>query len=422
MIRADAENQVRESLNHLFRYHAGQMVAVLSRIFGVANIDLIDDSVQDALVVALKTWPYGETPENPRAWLIQVAKNRVLDRLRHDKRSDSIDFDSTELELVAKPSSETRLAGEMGEDELRMIFACCHPSIPADGRVALTLKIVGGFSVAEIASAYLSSDDAAAKMLTRAKAKFRDGGISLEIPAQAELSERLDSVLRVLYLMFNEGYAASSGEGLIRRDLCSEAIRLAHIIAGHPVTCGPKVHALTALFLFQAARLSARSNHHGDLLLLSEQDRSRWDSQMLTTALRHFRLSAGGTELSDYHLEAEIASHYALAQDFESTNWDRILSCYDILQARRFSPVVELNRIIALGKVNGPAQALDELSQLGGNYLMTSFNLFHITRGHILSETGDASEAIAAYQRAVELTKNKAVLRFLNKRIGQLSL
>lgn len=417
---ADTENQVRESLNHLFRHHAGQMVSVLSRIFGVDKIDLIEDSVQDALVTALKTWPYRETPENPSAWLTQVAKNRVLDRLRRDNRTEPTDFDSTDFENAAETHSEMHLAGEIDEDELRMIFACCHPSIPPDARVALTLKIVGGFSVAEIARAYLSGDEAVAKMLTRAKAKFRSGGVLLEIPAQADLNDRSESVMRVLYLMFNEGYAASAGEDLVRRDLCFEAIRLAQIIAGHPVTSGPKVHALTALFLFQAARLAARSDHHGELLLLSEQDRSLWDKRMLTAALEHFRLSATGVELSDYHLEAEIASHYSLAENFEATNWPRILACYDTLQSRKFSPVVELNRIIAYGKINGPEMALIELSELGGNYLMTSFNLFHITRAQFLSEIGNNKEAVSSYRRAIELTRNEPILRFLNKRIDQL--
>ena len=418
---SDQKREISDSLSHLFRHHAGQMVSVLSRIFGVEKIDMIEDAVQDALVAALQKWPFGGTPDNPRAWLIEVAKNRVLDRLRRDKRSEPINDDSIEISDIFSSHTDIHLSSELGEDELKMIFACCHPAIAPDSQVALTLKTVGGFNVSEIAAAYLASEDAVAKMLSRAKGKLRSGGIMLEIPAGAALKDRLDAVLRVLYLMFNEGYSASAGEALIRRDLCFEAIRLARIIADHPITAAPKIHALIALFCFQAARLAARSDDRGDLVLLSEQDRSLWDERLMAEGLEHFRRSATGDELSDYHLEAEIASCYVLADDLDSVDWKRILRCHDMLQSGRFSPVVELNRIIAFGKVHGPEKALEELSQLGQNYLMTSFNFFHLTRAYFLTELGQNSQAAAAYRKAAELTRNDAVARFIQKRLAEVS-
>ena len=416
----DREHSVPDSLSHLFRRHAGQMVSVLSRIFGVERIDPIEDAVQDALVTALQKWPYSGTPANPRAWLIEVAKNRILDRLRRDKRSTSIDDESAEFPNTTDQTLDAHFSGEMGEDELKMIFACCNPAIPPDSQVALTLKTVGGFGVGEIAAAYLAKEDAVAKMLSRAKQKLRSG-VLLEVPAGDELKHRLDAVLRVLYMMFNEGYAASTGQTLIRRDLCFEAIRLARIISGHPVTTEPKVNALIALFCFQAARLPARSDDRGDLVLLSEQDRSLWDGRLIAEGIEHLRRSAAGDELSDYHLEAEIASCYALAESFETIDWKRILKCYDLLQSGRFSPVVELNRIIAFGKVNGPEKALEELSLLGENYLMNSFNFFHLTRAYFLAELGQNEKAAEAYCRAADLTRNDAIARFIQKKLSEIS-
>ncbi|MEQ1761886.1 MAG: sigma-70 family RNA polymerase sigma factor [Pyrinomonadaceae bacterium] len=411
-----AEDQVRDSIDHLFRHRAGQMVSILARRFGVVNIELIEDSVQDALVAAMKTWPYSGVPENQSAWLIQTAKNRVIDQLRRGAKSESIE--ASELDVPDDRPDDTRFESELTEDQIRMMFACCHPEVPADSRVALTLKIVSGFNVVEIARAYLAKDEAIAKMLTRAKQKLRT--LDLEIPAGAALNERIDSVLRVLYLMFNEGYSASEGIDLTRQDLCEEAIRLGKLLADHPQTSLPKVEALISLFLFQAARLSARTDAAGDLLLLAEQDRSLWDRGMLAAGLEHFRMAAAGDDLSEYHIEAEIASVHALSPDYTATDWERIVACYDELLKRKFSPVVALNRLVALGETHGNEAALIELSELASNYLMTSFNLYHVTRGHFLTRVDRVAEAIESYKRAAELTKNEPVQRFIRRKIEML--
>ena len=413
-----ADEQVRDSIDHLFRHQAGQMVSALARRFGVANIELIEDSVQDAMIAALKKWPFAGVPENQFAWLLQTAKNRIIDQLRRSAKSDSIE--AAEIDVAEERADLTKFEGELKEDQIRMMFACCHPDIPADSRVALTLKIVGGFSVGEIARAYLAKDEAIAKMLTRAKQRLRT--VEFDIPAGAELNDRLDSVLRVLYLMFNEGYSASAGSDLVRRDLCFEAIRLAQILIDHPRTHQPKVHALAALFLFQTARLSTRSNTEGDLILLADQDRTLWDRSLLAAALTHFQQAASGDHLADYHIEAEIASLHALATDYSSTDWDRIIACYDLLLERTFSPVVALNRIVALGEVYGSEHALKELAELGKNYLMTSFNLYHITKGRFLAAVERNEEASASYNCAAELTNNESVRRFIQRKIEMLEL
>jgi RNA polymerase sigma factor (sigma-70 family) len=424
-MHAGAENQIRESIDHLFRYYAGQMVSVLSRIFGLEKLDMIEDAVQDALVTALRKWPYSGMPDNPTAWVIQVSKNRILDNLRANKKFVSTEEHLEDVEnaiILQVAEGNAYFAGEMSEDQLRMIFACCHPSIPPDAQVALTLKIVGGFSVGEIARAYLASEDSVAKMLTRAKAKLRSGDVSLEIPVRSELKNRMDAVTKVLYLMFNEGYSASGGEELIRRDLCLESIRLSELLAAHPITSSPTVDALAALLLFQASRLDSRCREDGELMLLSEQDRTLWDKKMIGRALHHFRLSASGDELSDYHLEAEIAACHATAMSYEDTRWEQILNCYELLQQRKFSPVVELNRIIALAKIEGGETGLLELKKFEKDQSLKDYNLFHITLATFLSETGDYAKALDSYSKAIALTQNEIVLRFLCKRMDLLKL
>ena len=413
------QSEIYESLDHLFRRHAGQMVSILSRRFGFQHIELIEDSVQDALIAALKKWPFTGEPENARAWLIETAKNRLIDQLRHNCRSDAIDGLD---EPASNDQFNTAFSGEIEDDELQMIFACCHPAIPPDARVALTLKTVGGFSVSEIARAFLSNNEAVAKMLTRAKAKLRENVKSLDVPAQDELSVRRDAALKVLYLMFNEGYAATEGDELVRKDLCFEAIRLASIVARHPKTRAPKINALLALLLFQAARLETRIDRNGELLLLEDQDRTKWNKVMLAEGLRQFWLAASGDELSDYHLEAEIAAVHAMAADFESTDWARILECYDLLQQRKFSPVAELNRIVALEKVHGVGSATEALDRLSDKKDLESSGLFHITRGHLMFRAVDLENARSAFERAIELTPNRLVQRFLQRKIGQIKL
>lgn len=412
------------SVDHLFRRSYGYVVATLTRRFGVERLDEIEDAVQDAYVAALRRWPYHGVPDAPAAWLVQVAKNRLLDRLRRRARWEASGDAAEEAVALAEapPAPPPAFDRELTDDQLGMIFACCHPAVPPDAQVALTLKAVCGFSTVEVARAYLSGREAAAKLLVRAKARLREAGVRLEIPPPAELAARLDAVLAVVYLMFNEGYSAHEGEELVRADMCAEAVRLAELLAAHPATATPRANALAALLLFQAARLGARRDAAGEMLLLAEQDRSLWDRAMILRGLERMRRSADGSEVSDYHLEAEIASCHALAPSFDETDWPRVLSCYDALERLKPSPVVALNRVVALARVRGAAAGLEALARLAGHRAMLGYYPLHATRGELLREAGDPAGAAGAYRRALELTSSAPVRRFLLRRLSDVGL
>jgi len=423
-MNSKSETSVNELVDHLFRHNAGQMVSVLTRIFGFENIDLIEDAIQEALIKALKQWSFKGIPTNPTAWLIQVAKNKILDGFRRSKKLDP-GGDET-IEKLDRASVKTienkfRYPKEMKEDLLCMMFATCDPALKSDSQIALTLKTVGGFSVSEIAAAFLSKKEATAKMLTRAKKKLIEKKVSLAIPTPDELKPRLDNVLKVLYLMFNEGYSASSGKEIVRTDICFEAIRLAQILSDHPVTKSPKVEALLALFFFQGARLQARNDQARDVLLLADQSRELWDKKMINVGLYHFRRSAAGSELSDYHLEAEIASCHILAENFDATDWNRMLSCYDLLLKKRDSPVVAINRIIVLSRVKGAAAALKELEEVEKGSSLKTYLPFHIARAQLLFETGDLENTADSYRKAILLATNEPTAKFLKKKLEALS-
>lgn len=396
------------------------MIATLTRIFGIERLDQVEDAVQDALVTALKRWPYEQLPQNPLAWLIQVAKNRLLDRVRRERKTVSDESLSEILpeHFVGESSQTAAFDRELKDDQLRMIFTCCHPAIPPDSQVALTLKIVGGFNASEIARAFLAKEDAVTKMLVRARQRLREQRVALEMPSPDELHTRLDAVLKVVYLMFNEGYSALEGEELVRTDLCHEAIRLCTLLAEHPVSGTPKSNALAALILFQGARLRARADRAGELLLLAEQDRSLWDARMLRRGLQRLRASAIGEEVTEYHLEAEIASCHALASSFESTDWQRVLGCYERLYKRKPSPVVELNRVVALSRVHGCEAGLLEIEKLRENRLLANYYPLYATHGELLSQAERWQEAAACYQKALSLTSSEPIRRFLLKRIA----
>lgn len=414
--RPDAEG-VGPLVAHFFRHESGRVTATLTRIFGFEHLDTIEDAVQEALLKALDTWPFHGVPENPSAWVIQVARNRALDVLRRG---------SAWTEKRALLAGESRVAGtnpstdavgyatEVTDDQLRMIFACCHPLLSRESQVALTLKIVGGFSVQELARAFLVSDTAMAQRLVRAKRKLREAGAGMAMPPAREMADRLDAALDVLYLMFNEGYGATEGADLIRRDLCREAIRLCSILAAHPATGLPRTHALAALMSFQAARLDTRVGPEGEAVLLAEQDRGDWDRQLIQRGVFHLDRAGRGDDLSELHLQAEIAAHHALAASWDDTDWDRILACYDRLISMNPSPVVAVNRAVALAEARSPAEALDALDALPD---MVSYYPVHAVRASLLSRVGRVDEARAAYQAALEAPVPDPVRRVLERRL-----
>ncbi|HYL04543.1 MAG TPA: sigma-70 family RNA polymerase sigma factor [Thermoanaerobaculia bacterium] len=442
-----AGGAVGELVDHLFRHSAGQMVATLTRMLGPHNLSLAEEVVQDALVRAIETWPHRGVPENPRGWLMQVARNRALDHLRREatlaRKAGQLAADPANAPAPLAPSDPMDLAMPPGtaagrgrgpaapgggedfrpaaspwaDDSLVMILMCCHPALARESQVALTLKTVGGFSVDEIARAFLLRSATVAQRLVRAKRLLRERRIAFALPARG-LGPRIDSALETIYLMFNEGYAATAGDDLVRSDLCGEAVRLATILAEHPATSRPEVHALLALMLFQASRLPARTDAEGALALLADQDRERWDRALIGRALRHLERCAAGERRTAYHLEAGIAACHALAPSYAETDWEQILALYDDRLKLEPSPVVVLNRAVALSMVAGPRSGIAALSQVAEDPRLRDYYLLPATLADLWLRCGDRQAAAAFYRRALELPCNEPERRFLRRRLA----
>lgn len=408
---------------HLFRHEAGKMVSALTGIFGIERLQLAEDVVQEALVRALQTWSYHGIPEKPAAWLMQTAKNLALDLIRREKV-----FRDKEPEIVL--SIEQRLADpgvgaapmfedEIRDDRLRLMFACCHPLLPEEAQTALALKTLCGFSPAEIAKAFLTTEAAIAKRLTRARQRIQELGIPFEIPSGPELTTRLDGVLKILYLLFSEGHKASSGEALLRAELCYEAIRLASLLAGHPATNRPRTHALLALLLLNAARLPARVDVDGNILRLEEQNRAGWDSELISLGIYHLGLSAEGSELSEYHIQAGISACHCAAPDYESTNWEAILAHYDRWITMSDSAIVALNRAVALAHVAGADAGLDAIAAITNRHQLDLYYLTYAVLGDFEVQRRRYADAAGHFRRALELTRMPAERAFLASRLQQ---
>jgi RNA polymerase sigma-70 factor (ECF subfamily) len=393
------------------------MVAHLTRLLGPAHLELAEETVQEAMLRALQTWPYQGVPENAPAWLFRVAHNIAIDAVRRNRTlGEKTDAIVNELSHSASVPDDPYLEDQLRDDELRMIFMCCHQEVPRDARVALSLKTVGGFSVREIARAFLADDAAVAQRLVRAKRQIREGRLTFDMPRGSELKRRLDSVLEVIYFMFNEGYAAHAGEDLIRQDLCLEALRLGRLVAASSIA-EPRVDALTALMALEAARLPARVDESGDLILLEHQDRSRWDQRLIALGFHHFDRSMAGDEVSVYHVQAAIAATHARAVDPQSRDWPMILDLYDDLLALNPSPVVALNRAVAVARVRGPAEALAAVEPLRSDPKLRGYYLLLAVRGHLLLELGRRSEAASCFQAALECPCSEPERRFLRRKL-----
>jgi RNA polymerase sigma-70 factor (ECF subfamily) len=414
-------HEVPRLTEHLFRHEAGKLVSVLTGIFGIQRLQLAEDVVQEALVRALQTWPYYGVPQNPAAWLTQTAKNLALDLIRREKR-----FHDKQPEIIA--SVEQRLAGgedggepvfddEIKDDRLRLMFACCHPLIPVEAQTALALKTLCGFSPGEIATAFLTTEAAIAKRLTRARQRIQEQGIPFEIPSGPELSGRLDGVLQILYLFFNEGYKASTGDSLVRAELCHEAIRLALLLARHPATRRPRTHALLALMLLDAARLPARTDPEGNILRLRDQDRAIWDRGMIARGVLHLGESATGEELSEYHIHAGIAACHCTAPDYASTDWPRILALYDRLIELNGSPVVALNRAVAVANVHGPAQGIAAVEEIADRKQLNDYYLYHAVLAEFEAQLENFDAAAKHLRAAIRLTEVRSERNFLLGRL-----
>ncbi len=410
---------VSQVVEHLFRHESGKMVATLTRIFGLEHLTLAEDVVQEALVRALQTWPFYGVPQNPSAWIMRASRNLALDVVRRQKV-----FRDKEAEIIRvmerpAPIPDVQIFDEqeIADDRLRMMFVCCHPVIPPEAQVALALKTLGGFSVTEISHAFLTTEAAIAKRLTRAKQKIHEAHIPFEIPAGEDLGRRLDAVLQSLYLIFNEGYKASSGERLVREDVCHEAIRLTGLLAAHPVGNHPKTHALLALMLLNTARIPARVDVEGNMLRLQDQDRSQWDQAMIARGLFHIAQSAVGDQISEYHLQAGIAACHCAVKDYESTDWSWILTLYDRLVALDGSPIVALNRAIVVANLNGPKAGLDAVAAIPDLEKLESYYLLYAVRGEFESRQENYPAAAAHFRQALKLTESSSERAFLSHRI-----
>lgn len=413
--------QVQSAIEHLFREESGKMVATLTKIFGIEHLTLAEDVVQEALVRALQTWPFYGLPKNPSAWIMQVSRNLALDVVRRQKtfRNKEADIVSLIEDRSSNPDEPIFTDEEINDGRLRMIFACCHPVIAPEAQVALALKTLCGFSVQEIAKAFLTNEVVMAKRLTRAKQKIREAAVPFEIPAGEELADRLDNVLHTVYLLFNEGYKASNGETLVREELCREAIRLASLLAEHPAGNQPKTHALLALMLLNAARFRARTDAEGNLLRLNEQDRSHWDAQMIARGMYHLAQSAQGPALSQYHLQAGIAACHCAARDYSHTDWPQILALYDLLIRVEDSPVVALNRAVAVANVHGPKAGLEALAEIRKRDDLKSYYLLYAVLGEFEAQLNNQSAAAEYFLKSLELTELKSEQKFLLKRLQE---
>lgn len=404
-------------LEHLFRRQAGRIVSGLAGLLGSRNLQLAENAVQEAMLRATQLWPLQGIPDKPEAWLYSVAHNYAITALRRGTA-----FESKTAELVhalegsASGSKDVDVNSEIRDDELRMIFMCCHPELARGVRVALSLQLAGGFSASEIARIYLAEESTIAQRLVRAKRLVRERRLPLTLPSGAELRARLDSVLEVIYLMFCGGYAAHSGEELIRRDVCLEALRLGQLVADSTMAA-PHVDALVALMALQAARLPARSDAAGDLVLLEEQDRRLWDDELIAMGFYYFDRSVHGDEISEWHVQAAIATIHARAKSGGVTDWQTILDHYDQLVEMNASPVVALNRAAAVVKVHGAKAALAALEPLEHDPAMRSNHLFHAVRGNVLEQLGRHIEAEAAFSSALQCDCTEPERRFLRRRL-----
>jgi RNA polymerase sigma factor (sigma-70 family) len=408
-------------VDHLFRHEAGKMVSVLTRIFGLQHIEIAEDIVQDTFVKAVHEWSYNSVPPNPQAWLYKVAKNKTIDYIRHQKHVEEY---ASEVNLLLKSEwtlstsvNSLFLDKEINDSQLRMIFTSCHPALPAESRIALTLKTLCGFSIIEIARAFLTTEANINKRLFRAKQKIREKNLKFEIPEGRDLADRLETVYKVIYLIFNEGYNASGAENLIREDLCAEAMRLGLLLGDHYIGKMPKTYALIALMCLHAARLEARIDDKGYIVLLKEQDRTLWSKELISKGYEYLSKASYGEEISEYHLEAAIAAHYCKAASFDATDWAEILNLYEMLLKINPSPVTILNKSIVVSQIYGPEKALEEIKNIKE---LQSYYHYHTTLAEFYSQLKKYKLARTHLEKALTLTNSNAEILLIKNRIDKL--
>lgn len=408
----DASN-VRARVDEIYRAESRRVLATLIRLLG--DFELAEEAVHDAFIAAVEQWPREGVPDNPRAWLVSAGRFKAIDKIRRRAR-----FDNNLVELADEldVAAEETEAEDVEDDRLRLIFTCCHPAIPADAQIALTLREVCGLTTEEIAHAFLTAPPTLAQRIVRAKNKIRDARIPYQVPAQEELPDRLDSVLRVIYLVFNEGYSASSGATLTRHDLSAEAIRLGRLLL--ELLEEPEVLGLLALMLLNESRRSARVTQTGELILLEDQDRSLWNREQIAEGIALVERALASRRIGPYTLQAAIAAVHAEAKSFGATDWAQIVGLYDVLLEADSSPVVELNRAVAVAMRDGPAAGLELVDAILARGELKDYHLAHAARADLCRRLGKNEEARSAYLHALELARQEPERRFLKGRLAGL--
>jgi RNA polymerase sigma-70 factor (ECF subfamily) len=408
--------QLRQVVEDVYRAESRQVLATLIRLLG--DFDLAEEALHEAFAAALQTWPRDGLPANPRAWLVSAGRFRAVDAMRRRSRFDASLVDlANRLDEVARANAPRD--DEVEDDQLRLIFTCCHPALASSTQVALTLREVCGLTTEEIASAFLTTPSTIAQRIVRGKAKIRDAGIPYQVPSAADLPNRLDSVLAIIYLVFNEGYSASSGSSLTRSDLSEEAIRLARLLAG--LLPDPEVIGLLALMLVQESRRAARTSPDGDIVLLEDQDRSLWDRAKITEASALVERAIASQRFGAYTIQAAIAGLHAAARTAAETDWSQMVVLYDVLARAEPSPIVELNRAVAVTMRDGPAAGLEIIDAILTRGELAEYHLAHAARADLCRRLGRKVEAREAYQRALALARQEPERRFLERRLRELA-
>ena len=411
------KTNIDKKLDHLFRNEYAKIIAILTKRYGVSHIEDIEDVVQETFVKAMKVWGYKAVPDNPTAWLLKVAGNGMIDLLRR-QRKISKDVEVAE-ESNSEKEAETMLKNEISDSQLKMIFACCDPKLSEEYQLILSLKLIGGFSNKELSEALLKKEETIAKGFTRAKKKFKDTVQLVKVPAEMGLQSRLFVVLRVIYLLFSEGYATTTGSQLLKRDICFEALRLALLLRENDYCKHPNLEALIALMCFHISRFEARMDDDGALVSLDHHDRTLYDQDLIQIGLLHLQNAQYGSRSpSNYLFEAAVSYEHCVAKTFKATNWNAILKLYDLQVGNQPSPMAKLNRIVAVQKVHGAKRALEELEALSKAYDYEKMGLFYAIKAEILGELGHLNYT-ETLKRAIFLTQNILLKQHLEKKMNR---
>ena len=413
-------DNINKITDHLFRREAGKMVAVLTRIFGAENLEIAEDVIQETFLLAFKVWVQKGIPDNPSAWLFSVARNKALNIIKRNKLSGSFNFTRKEIQSASSPFLliDNFYQEELIKDDmLRMMFACCHPRISKENQVTVILKTLCGFSTAEIAKAFFTSEDTISKRLYRTKEYFRENKVKLIIPSADEINDRIDAVLQSIYLLFNEGYNSTNTEELIRQDLIDEAMLLCKLLIENKHTQHPETYALMALMCFHSSRSKSRLTTEGEIILLKFQDRTLWNLELIAQGNEYMNKAAVGNAISNFHIEAAIAFEHCTAMSFEQTNWKRIIDLYDWLCKISPSYITELNRAVAILQFSGADDALTAIKNIAVKEKLETFYLYHALLGEVYSRLGYIPQAKESFEKAMLLTQSGKEKKLLSVKL-----